>query len=75
MAINHYELYVSMLITIKSGAAYGPKVRKWMSASVAANLGQCFVAIDPSCFAPNFAERVSDLIHILRTLEPVIDCF
>ncbi|OXA61225.1 uncharacterized oxidoreductase YjmC [Folsomia candida] len=62
---------VELFCGIMAGAAYGPKVRKWMSASVAANLGQCFVAIDPSCFAPNFAERVSDLIHILRTLEPV----
>lgn len=53
------------------GSAYGPNVRKWMSASTEADLGQCFVTINPDCFAPNFEKRLSDLIRILRNLPPV----
>lgn len=31
---------------------------------------KCFVAIDPTCFAPGFSDRLSDLHKIHRDLEP-----
>ena len=36
-----------------------------------ANLGQCFVAIDPSFFASGFTDRMGDLMDHCRNLEPV----
>jgi LDH2 family malate/lactate/ureidoglycolate dehydrogenase len=64
-------LMVEIFCGIMGGCKYGPNVRKWMTASEAANLGQCFVALDPSCFAPGFEGRLSDLMQSLRNLEPV----
>jgi len=73
--INRNKKYTVTITMINfEGAAYGPKVRKWMTATVPANLGQGFVAINPDCFAPGFEERLSDLLGILRGLPPVIDC-
>nr|CAD7395862.1 unnamed protein product [Timema cristinae] len=34
------------------------------------NLGQCFIAVDPECFAPGFQGRMSDLLGYLRGMEP-----
>ena len=34
--------------------------------------GQCFVAIDPSVFAPGFEDRLSSLMNFCRTLDPVM---
>lgn len=36
-----------------------------------ADLGQCFVAIDPTFFAPGFEDRMSDLMGYCRDMEPV----
>lgn len=36
-----------------------------------ANLGQCFIAINPACFAPDFPLRMSDMMGLLRNLDPV----
>ena len=36
-----------------------------------ADLGQFFIAIDPSCFAPGFTGRLSEMNDILRNLTPV----
>jgi LDH2 family malate/lactate/ureidoglycolate dehydrogenase len=36
-----------------------------------ANLGQCFIAVDPECFASGFETRLSDLMSHLRHMEPV----
>jgi LDH2 family malate/lactate/ureidoglycolate dehydrogenase len=33
--------------------------------------GQCFVAIDPSAFAPGFAERMQEYMDTMRALPPV----
>lgn len=57
---------------IIKGAAYGPNVRKWGDSKSVANLGHCFIAIDPSCFAPGFEDRLSDLMTSIRNMEPVI---
>uniref|UniRef100_A0A914WBF9 Malate dehydrogenase n=1 Tax=Plectus sambesii TaxID=2011161 RepID=A0A914WBF9_9BILA len=59
---------VEIFCGILGGAHYGPNVRKWMDTSVEADLGQCFIAIDPEAFAPGFAERMQDLITTLRNL-------
>ncbi|ODN03478.1 Malate dehydrogenase [Orchesella cincta] len=64
-------LMTEIFCGIMAGAKYGPNVRKWMSATEPANLGQCFVAVDPSCFAPGFEGRLSDLLNTLRNLEPI----
>ena len=32
--------------------------------------GQCFVAVDPSCFAPGFEGRMQDLMGHVRKMEP-----
>ncbi|CAH2089767.1 unnamed protein product [Euphydryas editha] len=37
----------------------------------APNLGQCFVAVDPGCFAPGFEQRVAECLQHWRNLEPV----
>jgi len=36
-----------------------------------ADLGQCFVAINPQCFAPGFEDRMSSLMDYLRNMQPV----
>ena len=55
-----------------AGAAFGPFVRHWLEGlDKEPNLGQCFVAIDPQCFAPGFEDRMTQLIDYLRNMEPV----
>lgn len=53
------------------GATYGPNIRRWMDTKRKADLGQCFIAVDPECFAPGFQIRMSDLMSYLRHMEPV----
>ncbi|KAJ3649959.1 hypothetical protein Zmor_021672 [Zophobas morio] len=60
------EIFCGML----GGSAYGPNIRKWGDSSKKADLGQCFIAIDPGCFAPGFPERLSDFMGFLRNMEP-----
>ncbi|CEF64785.1 Malate/L-lactate dehydrogenase family-containing protein [Strongyloides ratti] len=59
---------VELLCGILSGGTWGPHVRKWMSTTKEANLGQVFIAINPKCFAPDFQGRVQDLIDTMRNL-------
>lgn len=54
-----------------TGGHYGPNVRRWMSTTTEADLGQGFVAIDPSFFASGFTDRMSDLMGHCRGMEPV----
>ncbi|VDK22880.1 unnamed protein product [Anisakis simplex] len=35
--------------------------------------GQCFVAIDPTCFAPGFHGRLQELINEMRDLKQLND--
>ncbi|XP_077293118.1 putative oxidoreductase YjmC [Arctopsyche grandis] len=62
---------VEILCGISAGSLYGQKVRQWAHTGQggAANLGQCFIAMDPSNFAPGFDARMSDLLGQLRGLE------
>ncbi|EFO85906.1 hypothetical protein CRE_02254 [Caenorhabditis remanei] len=59
---------IEIFCGILAGAHWGPHVRKWMSTSAEADLGQCFVAIDPEAFAPGFAERLQDFMQTMRAL-------
>ncbi|CAD6192570.1 unnamed protein product [Caenorhabditis auriculariae] len=59
---------VEIFCGILAGAHWGPHVRKWMSSASDADLGQCFVAIDPEAFAPGFAERMKEFIDTMRDL-------
>jgi len=60
---------VELFCGILAGSAFGPNVRLWMQSEEEANLGQCFVAIDPEAFAPGFAERLQSLMDDCRALE------
>lgn len=65
-------ILVEVLCGILSGANYGPYIRTWGSATdQIANLGQCFMAIDPSKFADGFQNRMSDLMNFFRNMTPV----
>lgn len=58
---------------VLAGANFATKVRKWTldGGDAPAELGQVFIAIDPSFFAPGFQERLREQNHILRNLTPV----
>lgn len=64
-------MMVEVFCGILSGSAYGPNIRKWKDTTKTADLGQCFVALDPNVFAPGFENRMSDLMDFCRQLEPV----
>uniref|UniRef100_A0A5S6QF49 Malate dehydrogenase n=1 Tax=Trichuris muris TaxID=70415 RepID=A0A5S6QF49_TRIMR len=57
---------VEVLCGILAGACYGKNIRRWKDSTKVANLGQCFVAIDPDAFAPGFPGRMQDLMTELR---------
>ncbi|XP_049876985.1 uncharacterized oxidoreductase YjmC [Pectinophora gossypiella] len=56
-----------------SGSNSTHNIRSWAlkSDEGSPNLGQCFVAIDPECFAPCFGERMADCLQHWRNMEPV----
>jgi len=59
------ELFCGML----SGSDWGPNIPPWRAGRKRpANLGQCFVCIDPQAFGGGFDERVSALMQTVRTL-------
>uniref|UniRef100_A0A0N4ZY44 Malate dehydrogenase n=1 Tax=Parastrongyloides trichosuri TaxID=131310 RepID=A0A0N4ZY44_PARTI len=59
---------VEIFCGILSGGHWGPHVRKWMSTTKEADLGQCFIAINPKCFTPDFDGRVQEFIDTIRGL-------
>ncbi|XP_046617169.1 uncharacterized oxidoreductase YjmC [Neodiprion virginianus] len=63
-------LMVEVLCGILTGSKFGPNIRKWDSSSgdVVADLGHCFVAIDPDAFVPGSRDRLTDLVGLLRGL-------
>ncbi|KAK6165799.1 hypothetical protein SNE40_022644 [Patella caerulea] len=63
-------MMVEVFCGILSGANFGSNIRHWSSHSEISNLGQCFVALDPSVFAPGFTDRMSDLMDHCRNLQP-----
>ena len=65
-------MMVDILCGVLAGSKYANQVRRWGFAtdgSNPANLGQCFIVIDPECFAPGFTDRMDDLHKIHRDLE------
>ena len=51
-------LLVEIFCGILSGSDWGPHIRKWKVQDQIANLGQCFVAIDPGAFTDDFNVRM-----------------
>ncbi|XP_045158962.2 uncharacterized oxidoreductase YjmC-like [Mercenaria mercenaria] len=64
-------MMVEIFCGILGNASYGPNVRRWKNTDTVANLGQCFIAINPEAFAPGFSERLDDLMNTCRHLEPM----
>ncbi|CAH2002820.1 unnamed protein product [Acanthoscelides obtectus] len=64
-------MFVEILCGILSGSNYGPLIPKWGANAENRNLGHCFIAIDPKHFTPGFEDRMTDLMDIIRNLEPV----
>ncbi|KAH8302189.1 hypothetical protein KR044_003776, partial [Drosophila immigrans] len=62
---------VDILSGVMAGAKYSTQVRSWthQGADIAADLGHVFIAVDPSCFAPDFDKRLSDFNARLRCTE------
>uniref|UniRef100_A0AAV2L3Q6 Malate dehydrogenase n=1 Tax=Knipowitschia caucasica TaxID=637954 RepID=A0AAV2L3Q6_KNICA len=63
-------MMVEVFCGVLAGAEFSNRVRTWKVTDKEANLGQCFVAIDPSAFAPGFTDRMSELLLIQRNLDP-----
>lgn len=61
-------MLVEIMCGILADADYGPNIRRWRNTDRIANLGQCFMAIDPESFAPGFCDRMGDLMQTCRTL-------
>lgn len=59
---------VEIFCGILGGSHWGPHIRKWMSATSDADLGQCFIAINPEAFAPLFNERLQEFTNTMRNL-------
>ncbi|XP_068595524.1 uncharacterized oxidoreductase YjmC-like isoform X2 [Brachionichthys hirsutus] len=63
-------MMVEVFCGILAGAKYSNNIRTWKVTDRVADLGQCFVAINPEHFAPGFKDRMSSLLDIQRGLEP-----
>lgn len=63
---------VELFCGISSGSNYGHNIRSWSHSGEGgpANLGHCFVAVDPENFAPGFGDRLTDCMQHWRELEP-----
>ena len=61
-------LMVEILCGILSGSNYGPNIRSWKSQHQIANLGQCFIAVNPEAFGPGSKDRLGNLVQQLRDL-------
>ncbi|XP_052743727.1 (2R)-3-sulfolactate dehydrogenase (NADP(+))-like isoform X2 [Bicyclus anynana] len=74
---NGYKGYclsamVEVLCSGLSGSRATHNVPQWShSQTEPPNLGQCFVALNPECFAPGFGDRIADCLQHWRNLEPV----
>uniref|UniRef100_A0A914DI66 Malate dehydrogenase n=1 Tax=Acrobeloides nanus TaxID=290746 RepID=A0A914DI66_9BILA len=63
-------MMVEIICGVLGGAAIGKNIRNWQNTTVIANLGQCFVAVDPECFADGFHHRLQKFIDETRGLKP-----
>ncbi|XP_068620552.1 uncharacterized oxidoreductase YjmC-like [Battus philenor] len=65
---------VEILCGIAAGSCYGHHIRSWSLTSKSrtpANLGHCFIVMDPECFAPGFRGRLTECMRYWRQMEPV----
>jgi hypothetical protein len=46
--------------------SFRPKIRSWVKYEGKADLGHCFVAVDPECFAPGLADRLQARISNMK---------
>ena len=58
-------LLVEIFCGILSGSAWGPHIRRWKVQDEIANLGQCFIAIDPGAFTEDFNGRMQVGVDLL----------
>ena len=63
-------MFVELITGMLSGSAIAHNVRDWRSFDREANLGQCFIALDPEMFCPGLTTRLQELMDHLRQLEP-----
>jgi len=66
---------VEILCGVLSGSNFGKNIRSWTDVfeqdSVdPANLGQCFIAINPAMFSPNYKEDLKSYADMLRACKP-----
>jgi len=67
------SMMVELFCGILAGSDYGPNIPPWRKGRKrAANLGQCFVCLDPAAFGDGFSDRMSDLMKEMRSL-PAVD--
>lgn len=64
-------MMVEVLSGILSGSMYGPHIQRFGKMTEPANLGHCFIVINPECFAPGFRSRLSKILKELRTSQPI----
>jgi len=64
-------LMVEIFCGILSGSDWGPHIRRWKIQDQIANLGQCFIALDPAAFSDGFEDRCQSLLDTCRGLDPV----
>ncbi|XP_014472376.1 PREDICTED: uncharacterized oxidoreductase YjmC [Dinoponera quadriceps] len=64
-------LMVEILCGVLTGSQFGPNIRSWKSSDRTADLGHCFMAINPEAFAQGSKERLSTLLGQLRSLPTV----
>lgn len=60
-------IMVETLCGISAGSFFGPFIQM---VDAVWNLGQCYIAMDPKRFAPNFEERMSTLLDYIRNMHP-----
>ncbi|XP_076860707.1 putative oxidoreductase YjmC [Brachyhypopomus gauderio] len=63
------SLMVEVFCGMLAGAQYSKYICAWKLTDHKADLGQCFVAVNPGNFASGFNDRMSDLLSLHRNLE------
>lgn len=64
-------ILVEILCGVSAGSKFGPYIQRWISRDTPSNLGQCYIAVNPKCFAPGFEVRMSTLLDFIRKLPPI----
>ncbi|KHN76802.1 Malate dehydrogenase [Toxocara canis] len=67
------SMMVEVFCGILGDASFGKHIRRWQTTETTANLGQCFVVVDPNCFAPGFSDRLQQFIDETRDLKPLVE--